>query len=60
MGALLGSLVGVVSIIIFSQLGYVAALSGVIMAVCTLKGYEMLAETSPARVWHSAWCSCWR
>ena len=52
-GALLGSLVGVVSIIIFSQLGYVAALSGVIMAVCTLKGY-------PARVWHSAWCSCWR
>lgn len=41
-GALLGSLVGVVSIIIFSQLGYVAALSGVIMAVCTLKGYEML------------------
>ena len=41
-GALLGSLIGVVSIIIFSQLGYVAALSGVIMAVCTLKGYEML------------------
>ena len=41
-GALLGSLVGVVRIIIFSQLGYVAALSGVIMAVCTLKGYEML------------------
>ena len=41
-GALLGSLLGIASIIIFSQLGYVAALSGVIMAVCTLKGYEML------------------
>lgn len=41
-GALLGSLLGVASIIIFSQLGYVAVLSGVIMAVCTLKGYELL------------------
>lgn len=41
-GALLGSLVGVVSIIIFSQLGYVAILSGIIMAICTLKGYELL------------------
>ncbi len=41
-GGLLGSLLGVLSIIIFSQLGYVAALSGVIMAICTLKGYEML------------------
>lgn len=41
-GALIGSLLGAASIIIFSQLGYVAALSGVIMAVCTLKGYELL------------------
>lgn len=41
-GALLGSLLGVASIIIFSQLGYVAAVSGVIMAICTLKGYELL------------------
>lgn len=41
-GALLGSLLGVVCIIILSQLGYVAAISGVIMAVCTLKGYELL------------------
>jgi hypothetical protein len=30
------------SVLILSQLGYVAALSGVIMAVCVLKGYEML------------------
>ena len=41
-GALLGSLVGVVCIVLLSELGYVAALSGVVMAVCTLKGYELL------------------
>lgn len=41
-GALLGSLLGVLSIIIFSQLGYVSVFSGIIMAICTLKGYEML------------------
>ncbi len=41
-GALLGSLIGVAAIVLFSQMGYVAAISGVIMAVCTLKGYELL------------------
>lgn len=41
-GALIGSLLGVACIIILSQLGYVAALSGLVMAVCTLKGYELL------------------
>ena len=41
-GALLGSLLGMLSVLILSQLGYVAALSVVIMAVCVLKGYEML------------------
>lgn len=41
-GALLGSLLGVLSIIILSRLGYVAAISGVIMAVGVLKGYELL------------------
>ena len=41
-GALVGSLLGVASIILLSQMGYVAALSGVIMAVCALKGYELL------------------
>lgn len=41
-GALLGTLLGVASIIILSQLGYVAVISGIIMAVCTLKGYELL------------------
>ena len=42
-GALIGSLLGAASIILLSQLGYVAAISGVIMAVCALKGYELLS-----------------
>ncbi len=41
-GALLGSLLGVASIVILGQLGYVAAISGLILAICTLKGYELL------------------
>ena len=41
-GAFLGSLLGALCIIIVSQMGYVAALSGLVMAICTLKGYEML------------------
>lgn len=41
-GALVGSLLGVACIIILGQLGYVAAISGVVMAVCTMKGYELL------------------
>lgn len=41
-GAFLGSLLGVVCIVAVGQLGYVAAISGVVMAVCALKGYEML------------------
>ena len=42
-GALLGSLLGAAVIVILSQLGYVAVLSGLVIAFCTLKGYEMLA-----------------
>ena len=41
-GALLGSLIGAAAIILISRLGFVAAVSGLIMGVCTLKGYEML------------------
>ncbi|MDO5401583.1 MAG: hypothetical protein Q4F17_11535 [Eubacteriales bacterium] len=44
-GAFLGSLLGAASIVIFDQLGFVAALSGLILAVCTLKGYELLGGT---------------
>jgi hypothetical protein len=43
-GAFLGSLIGVVFIVLIGQLGYVAAISGVIMSVCALKGYEMLGR----------------
>ena len=41
-GALLGAVVGGIAIIIFAQFGYVAAISGVIMALAALKGYELL------------------
>ena len=41
-GALIGSLLGVACIVILGQLGYVAALSGLVMAVCTMKGYDLL------------------
>lgn len=41
-GAFIGSILGVLCIVIIGQLGYVAAISGIIMAVCTLKGYELL------------------
>lgn len=39
-GAFLGSLVGVGCTVVIGQLGYVAAFSGLVMAVCTIKGYE--------------------
>ena len=41
-GAIIGAMIGGGCIILLSQLGYVAALSGLILAVCTLKGYELL------------------
>lgn len=42
-GALLGSILGAAAIVLLGQLGYVAALSGLILGVCTLKGYELLS-----------------
>ncbi len=41
-GAFLGSLLGVACIVIVGQLGYVTAISGLVMAVCSIKGYELL------------------
>ncbi len=43
LGALLGSLAGVVCIVLVSRLNIVASVSGLVMAVCALKGYEKLA-----------------
>lgn len=41
-GAILGSLLGGLSIILFDQIGYVASVSGLILAFCALKGYALL------------------
>ena len=41
-GAFLGSLIGVACAVLIGQLGYVASVSGLVMAVCALKGYELL------------------
>ncbi len=41
-GALIGAAIGGGAILLLSQLGFVASISGFILAVCTLKGYELL------------------
>ncbi len=43
-GALIGAAIGAAVIILLGQMGYVASLSGLILAVCTLKGYELLGH----------------
>ena len=43
LGAFLGSLLGVACILVISRLGYVSAISGVVMALFSLKGYERFA-----------------
>ena len=44
LGALIGAILGGASIVLLDQLGYVASLSGLIMALCALKGYELLGK----------------
>ncbi len=44
LGALIGSLIGAASIVLLYQLGFVASLSGWLLALCTLKGYELLGK----------------
>ena len=41
-GAFLGALIGAACIILISMLGCIASVSGLILAVCSLKGYELL------------------
>lgn len=48
-GAFLGALLGAVAIVLIGQLGYVSALSGVIMGVCAAKGYEWLGRRLSVR-----------
>lgn len=49
LGALVGALLGGASIIGLSQMGYIASISGFILAFCTLKGYELLAKGRSAK-----------
>ena len=44
LGALIGAVLGGASIILLSRLGYIASLSGVLIAFATLKGYELLGK----------------
>ena len=41
-GAIFGSLIGVAVWVLIGQMGYIAGIAGLIMAVCALKGYELL------------------
>ncbi|MGL4773371.1 MAG: hypothetical protein ACRC2K_07390 [Clostridium sp.] len=41
-GALIGSLIGVALWVIIYSLGYIAAICGFVLAVCAIKGYELL------------------
>ena len=44
LGALMGGVIGGAAIVLVGQLGLISAISGVILAFCTLKGYELLAK----------------
>lgn len=44
LGALLGGILGGAAIVLIGQLGWISALSGVALAFCTLKGYELLGK----------------
>ena len=43
-GAIIGAAIGIAVIILFSRLGKIASLSGLILTVCTMKGYELLGH----------------
>ncbi len=44
LGALVGAILGGASIVLFNLMGIIAALSGVLIAFFTLKGYELMAK----------------
>ncbi len=43
-GALLGAALGAIVIILLGEMGFVASISGWILAVCTFKGYELFGH----------------
>ena len=44
LGAFLGILIGAICIVLVNQFGYIASISGVVMGVCALKGYQILGK----------------
>lgn len=48
-GALGGALIGGAAVVLFGRLGFVSALSGLIAAICSLKGYALLAKKMSVR-----------
>lgn len=42
-GAFLGAVIGGISILLLGQLGMISAISGVVLAFCTLRGYVLFA-----------------
>ena len=48
-GALIGAAIGGGVILLLSRLGFIASISGLILAVCTLKGYELLGHKMTGR-----------
>ena len=44
LGAFLGTLIGAICIVLVNQFGYIASISGVVMGVCALKGYQILGK----------------
>ena len=43
-GGILGTLIGAICIVLVNQFGYIASISGVVMGVCALKGYQILGK----------------
>ena len=43
-GAFLGACIGAALIILLGQLNFIASISGFVLAICTLKGYELLGN----------------
>lgn len=43
-GALLGALIGGAVALFIARLGYVAVAAGLVLGICTIKGYEILGK----------------
>ncbi|MGN1158389.1 MAG: hypothetical protein ACI4TK_19625 [Agathobacter sp.] len=44
-GAFLGSLIGAVLWVVIYKIGFIAGIAGAVIAVCAMKGYEMLGKS---------------